>query len=88
MPVGAILLNQDFEITLYNKASLDIVDVDDLESLMKNLRLLSYVTDKRLYPSENTIVFYDITDFICKKGKSVNFGLVNCGKKTIKLKGA
>ena len=55
---------------------------------MKNLRLLSYVPEKRKYPSENTLVFYDITDFICKQGNNVNFGLVNCGKKTIKLKGA
>lgn len=88
MPVGVISLNQDFDIKLYNKISLEIFDVEDLESLQKDLRLLTYVPDKRLYDSENTIVFYDITDFICKRGKSVNFGLVNCGSKVIKLKGA
>ena len=50
--------------------------IKGVAELARKLRLMQYVPNKRRYNSENALAFYDITDFISKKGTDMNFGVV------------
>jgi PAS domain-containing protein len=88
MPEGVVVIDEAFKITHCNDISLKNFDSDSIEALTRNLRLMNYVEEKRNYPGNNQLAFYDITDFITKKGENVNFGVVKFNDKTIELKGA